>query len=351
LRGKATMLNILKSFDSHSPKWKLCSIIAVITLLVCLNHVALSAQQKQKNLCEDDLFSVTFPSEKEGWACGRWGTVLHTSDGGESWVRQETGTDFTLSSIHFVDTKNGWAVGDEGTIIHTADGGKTWQKQKSPVQFFLMGVHFVNPSKGWIVTERTHILNTEDGGNTWKVQFKEDDFILKALSFSDPQNGWAVGEYGFIYHTKDGGKTWIKEAGSFGISQSTGETEGGNQLFNVIAVNPQSAWAVGIDGCVVRTVDGGKTWTSINVPVPRIQLFCIAFSKTGTIAIGGKHTFIWSYDGGKTWKVPEFNPPIIYGWIYGLSQRGPSGFAAVGWGGTIYLNENSKTSSWRKVGY
>ena len=332
---------------------KVIRIFCTLLLLLSVAGSAIAAPEKKgRQISHDDLFSITFPTENNGWTCGRWGTVLYTADGGITWSRQETGTDYTLTSISFVDLQHGWAVGDEGTIIHTADGGNTWKQQKSPVPFFLMGVQFVTPKNGWIVTERTHILSTEDGGENWKVQFKQDDFILKSISFCDPLNGWAAGEYGLIYHTKDGGKSWVKEAGSFVISETTGIVQGEDQLFNIAAITPQIAWAVGIDGRVVRTVDGGKTWKSVNVPVPKNSLFCIAINKTGTVAIGGKCAFIWSADGGTTWSTPEFKPAITYGWLYGLTNRGASGFVAVGLEGAIYLYNPGKTSAlWQRTNY
>lgn len=306
----------------------------------------LFAQQK----LYDDLFSVSFPNEKEGWTCGRWGAVLHTGDGGKTWARQETKTDFTLSSVYFVDSQNGWAVGDEGTIIHTQDGGKTWEKQKSPVPFLLMRVFFATPTMGWIVTEQTHILHTNDGGKTWHVQFKDQDFILKSVSFANPQNGWAVGEYGFIYHTSNGGMKWEKQAGKFEFSDKTGDVEGGNFLFDVVAVGPQTAWAVGIDGYVIRTLNGGKTWQEVHTNAGKAQLFCISSDKKETVVIGGDGTFVSSSDNGATWKAPIFHPPIIYSWIYGVGRRGESGFIAVGRKGTIYLSERGNTpSGWHQV--
>jgi photosystem II stability/assembly factor-like uncharacterized protein len=296
----------------------------------------------------DDLFGVSFPNEKDGWACGRWGCVLNTTDGGKTWTPQESGIDYTLSSIHFVDPKKGWAVGDEGTIIHTADGGKTWKKQESPVPFFLMDVHFENPLKGWIVTEQTHILFTDDGGKTWCIQFSDEDFILKSLSFCDPLHGWAVGEYGYIYHTRNGGATWEKQSGYFDISESTGEIEAGIFLFDVVAVNPRTAWAVGIDGCVIRTVDEGKIWQEVHTGTSKTQLFCIGIDQETTILIGGNGVFLSSTDHGVTWQSPACEPPITYGWLYGLSQRGSSRFVAVGWEGAIYL---SSSNTWHRTNY
>ena len=319
----------------------------------------------------DDLFDVSFPDERHGWACGRWGTVLHTSDGGKSWVRQDSGTDFTLISIHFVDPKNGWAVGDGATIIHTADGGKTWEKQKSPqiivesgmrwdyttltsdgqkssIDLPFMGVHFATARKGWIVAERTHILYTEDGGNTWQIQFSEEDFILKGVSFCDGHNGWAVGEYGYIYHTNDGGKTWEHQAGEFDFSEETGEIIGGNFLFDVVAIDPQTAWVVGIDGYVAKTIDAGVSWQSMTEGFPNTHLFGIASDREGSIIIGGRGTLLSSSNRGKTFQVPRVEPPIKYGWLYGIAPRGTEGFVAVGSSGWIYLSD-WKATSWQSV--
>jgi photosystem II stability/assembly factor-like uncharacterized protein len=213
----------------------------------------------------------------------------------------------------------------------------------------MMKVYFVTPLKGWIVGERTHILSTVDGGKTWNVQFKNEDFILKSVSFCDELHGWAVGEYGYIYQTTDG-VHWKKQAGNFDISEETGAIEGGNFLFDVTAVDPQTAWAVGIDGYVIQTVDGGKTWKEIKTDTPKTQLFCVTSSRAGMVLIGGNGMILISTDKGKEWKSPEFEPPVTYGWLYGLGRRGPSEFVAVGWEGSIYLSDpKNPFSSWRRV--
>jgi photosystem II stability/assembly factor-like uncharacterized protein len=296
----------------------------------------------------DDLFSVDFATDKDGWACGRWGAVLHTADGGASWARQNSGTDNTLSCICFVDAQNGWAVGDLGTIVHTGDGGKTWETQKSPVPFFLMGVHFATPLKGWVVTEQTHILYTADGGKTWTVQFKDEDYILKAVSFADELHGWAVGEYGYIYGTQDGGTSWQKLAGFFRISEATGNPEGGSFMFSVKALDANRVWAAGIDGVVIKTEDGGKTWKDVVTGAPKTQLFGLASDGAGKFVIGGYGAFIVSNDDGRTWETPAFEPPLTYGWTYGVNNRGSSGFVTVGGEGVIYL---STSGTWKKVDY
>ncbi|HEV3342100.1 MAG TPA: YCF48-related protein [Pirellulales bacterium] len=64
------------------------------------------------------------------WIAGSPGTkVLYSDDGGRSWQAFATGQNLPLHSLAFVDNLHGWAVGALGTILTTTDGGQTWQRQ------------------------------------------------------------------------------------------------------------------------------------------------------------------------------------------------------------------------------
>jgi photosystem II stability/assembly factor-like uncharacterized protein len=66
------------------------------------------------------------------WIAGSPGTrVFHTPDAGLTWVEADTGQNLPLRGLHFVDDRHGWAVGDLGTILATTDGGQTWKRQHS----------------------------------------------------------------------------------------------------------------------------------------------------------------------------------------------------------------------------
>ena len=351
--GNGMCKNVIRLESYWPPASSAFTIIPVVLIIFLLLCVVFSASEiaiaQEGGSVREDLFSVSFPNEQQGWACGRWGTVLHTGDGGQRWVKQDSSTDYTLSSISFPDPKNGWAVGEGGTIIHTKDGGQNWVNQKCPVGYFLMGVSFTDENKGWAVTEWTNILHTEDGGENWRVQFKDDDFVLKSVSFCDAFNGWVAGEYGFIYHTADGGQTWEHQAGSFAMSEDSFELVGGNTLFNVLAIDPVRALVVGIDGYLARTVDGGKTWEKIGEGIPKTQLFGVCTDRqANTIIIGGKRNLLVGSDGNTHFKTPEIDPPVTYGWIYGITPRGSKGFVAVGKEGCIYLAD-SKGETWHRA--
>ncbi|MBW2369434.1 MAG: hypothetical protein JRH15_16310 [Deltaproteobacteria bacterium] len=318
----------------------MCMVIPVVMLLVLMLPDIMMAQSQYMR--HDDLFSIYFVNKDQGWVCGRWGVIWHTNDGGKTWERQETGTTMTLSAIDFVDSQNGWAVGNGGTILHTSDGGKAWRQQKSPVEFFHMGVDFVNPQEGWIASEKTHILHTVDGGQTWDVQFSGEVYHLKSISFADSQNGWAAGEFGFVYGTRDGGNTWQYLAGKYEFNEDTYEIETGVFIFDIVSLDSKTVLAVGSDGVVTRSGDGGRTWNIVDIKMPESRFYSAAKGQDGDVVIGGTGAYLLSQDSGVTWAPIEFEPSMKNSWIYSFSHIRGKQYVAVGEEGVIYLGDVSK---------
>ena len=64
-----------------------------------------------------------------------------------------SGTEKSIYDISFADEKNGWAVGRRGFVIHTTDGGDTWERQRIPREpaQHLFAVHAVTPRVAWAV--------------------------------------------------------------------------------------------------------------------------------------------------------------------------------------------------------
>ncbi len=77
------------------------------------------------------LYGASFADANTGTATGDNGTIIRTTDGGNSWVIQSSGTTNTLYGVSFTDVNHGTAVGASGTVLRTIDGGNTWVGQSS----------------------------------------------------------------------------------------------------------------------------------------------------------------------------------------------------------------------------
>lgn len=73
------------------------------------------------------LNSVWMVSSSLAYACGNNGTILKTSDGGQTWISQISGVTTELISVHFLDKNSGFVVGESGVVLRTSNGGNSWQ--------------------------------------------------------------------------------------------------------------------------------------------------------------------------------------------------------------------------------
>ena len=98
-------------------------------------------------------------------------SVANTFASDHSWTSvRESKWQAALIDIFFVDQQHGWIVGAQSTILHTKDGGQTWVSQPSqplPFKNEFHKVRFISPQVGWIAGEEGTILKTVDGGATW----------------------------------------------------------------------------------------------------------------------------------------------------------------------------------------
>ncbi len=128
---------------------------------------------------------------------GDQGTILRTTNGGNSCVPQPSGTTKTLYGVSFTDQNNGTVVGFEfggtGIILRTTDGGNNWVEQTSyslpqgASSFF--AVSFSDANTGTIVGEAGIVLQTANGGQQWSSQPSVTFNYLHGVSFTDANTG------------------------------------------------------------------------------------------------------------------------------------------------------------------
>ena len=235
------------------------------------------------------LYGVAFASDgRHGWAVGRNGTILATTDGGAQWATQTSGTSNALGGVAFAsDGRHGWAVGRNGTILATTDGGAQWATQTSGTSNDLGGVAFASDGRhGWAVGDNGTILATTDGGAQWATQTSGTSNALGGVAFaSDGRHGWAVGRNGTILATTDGGAQWA--------TQTSGTS---NDLGGVaFASDGRHGWAVGDNGTILATTDGGAQWaTQTSGTFNDLDGVAVASDGRHGWAVGGNGTIVIS---------------------------------------------------------
>jgi photosystem II stability/assembly factor-like uncharacterized protein len=250
-----------------------------------------------------DLYSIRFANDGQtGWIGGESGLILKTTDGGQTWSPQTSGTTENIFRIAVVDARTAYACGTNGLLMGTTDGGAHWQLQTLKSGLIFMDIAFADPQNGWSVGEFETIMHTADGGKTWTAQIggKRANFKLPALfaiRFSDTQHGWAAGQGGTLLRTDNGGATW----------QSVTEPSA-SPMYSVVYVGgtsssaPSALWGSGEGGALLRVGLGGAAKPTVQTPTV-FDLADIAFNGQDGVAVGLGGTIVHTADGGANWEV------------------------------------------------
>jgi photosystem II stability/assembly factor-like uncharacterized protein len=276
----------------------------------------------------NDLGKVQFVSATEGWISGQNGNLLHTTNGGAVWnIVTPFPNDTVISasdpavSMSWVNQTHGWKInwfgssfGDaHGAVIHkTTDGGQTWTKNILTTNIGDAGfqIQFVDELNGRVLiinflNGTAQFLKTTDGGNNWTPFTGAGIFY-----FVDVNNGWSYSGSGAqganppfnIYHTTNGGTDWNKQFS---------DTLPGN-FHSMQFIDLNNGWIVGDSSKVLKTTDGGLTWTGVNTGINHLsQSKCVFFLNTnvgwigtndGDITNSPAREVLHTTNGGASWE-------------------------------------------------
>lgn len=152
----------------------------------------------QNSSITNDLEDVYFADNSNGWAVGRQGKIIRTTDGGANWSEQNSGTTKDLNKVFMTGTTNGYAVGDGGTVIKY--NGLTWSALNISFSQDMYGVYFLDANTGWVSGEWGRIMMTTNGGSNWTIQMSNSIYsnAFYDLHMLSATEGWAVGSSGRV---------------------------------------------------------------------------------------------------------------------------------------------------------
>jgi photosystem II stability/assembly factor-like uncharacterized protein len=276
-------------------------------------------------LIRQNLFSTCVVSDRDAWVVGELGRVLHTQDGGKTFMRANTDTKRGLLAVSCGPNRSIIVVGQHGLVMRLRNDGETWETIESGTKRSLLGIAFATPEIGVAVGDFGTIVRTEDGGTTWQaipmpehVELPPDivevtspgDVLLYDLAFTSATHGIAVGEFGTIFVTDDAGKTW---------TSIKSPVEG--TLFGVGFTDAQRGWAVGLESIMISTTDGGATWMRQEIPAPKgffLSLYDVVVQGQYGWAVGDRGLLMQSTDAGQTWKEVQVPIRLRGNWFRGL---------------------------------
>lgn len=295
------------------------------------------------------------------------------------WLPVSSPTNQKLKKGFFTDTLNGWLAGDSGTILRTTNSGNNWFLQSSGTTETIDDIFFINQNTGWVIAngffyDGTIILRTTNGGTNWNFsRFEDTTVVFNQIYFRNLTTGYLTGYSGYILKSTNGGINWFNTFIDTAYCPTL-------YLFpknDIYFINDLTGFACGgqidIQGMTWRTTDGGLNWKTYCVasePLYEIK----AINQNIIFATGGDFEYglsnVYSTNGGVEWKYDpvtqllgrgqslgmrtpnEFWVPLDYIDIFAVNTD--SGFNAVNWrevpypgsGGINYTFFVSPTMGW-----
>ncbi|HMQ69479.1 MAG TPA: choice-of-anchor J domain-containing protein, partial [Ignavibacteria bacterium] len=236
-------------------------------------------------------YGVSAVSDRIGWAAGAASVVRRTTDGGTSWINANPNPGVISGDIYNIYA---WSANDalcttspSSTLIYkTSNGGNNWTQVYSLAGGFMDAIEMISPTEGYAIGDpvggKWVVLKTTDGGNSWNRMATEPTQIGTDAGYNNSltivgTNIWFGSTAGTVYHSPDLGLTW-----SF-IS-----TPGISAVYSVHFNTSLIGMAGGSGTNMVKSSDGGTTFTPTNVPG----------SSGGLVGISGYNNDIWTVREG-----------------------------------------------------
>ena len=320
----------------------------MVLLVATLGMLSVSATASEQALIStqtptDRLYDVEMMG-KMGYAVGEAGLVMKSTDGGETWNRENADTNLALTSIALTK-KGAVAVGQLGEVVVNV-GWKGWKQIGSDARMRLLGVDMNERGLAIAVGAFGTLMRSTDAGQSWEllrpdwaplydsgagdtavIRDEPTNYVVKVFADNRILIG---GEYGQLLTSTDGGDTWevtYRHPEKGDVIAPT--------LFD-LKFYGDTGYATGQSGLVLISRDGGLSWQAKPTST-RASLFAIAGDADGNIFAIGQCVSIVSTDQGNTWR--EFEAlDISLNWYAGLavSERGSSrNIVAVGHSGRI----------------
>jgi photosystem II stability/assembly factor-like uncharacterized protein len=190
-----------------------------------------------------------------------------------------------------------------------------------------------------VVGSRGHILLSDDDGAHWRQVASPVNSLLTQVAFLDAQTGWAVGHDATVLKTADGGETW-----TIRHFDAAGEA-----LLDVMFLDSQRGLALGAYGTLLTSADGGETWAAAEnlLTEEGMHLNAIARLNDGRLLIAGETGLVaLSPDGGQTWERVEFP---YEGSLFAVRPHGERGAIVGGLRGNSLRTTDVATGVWEAI--
>jgi photosystem II stability/assembly factor-like uncharacterized protein len=220
---------------------------------------------------------------------GQRGHILYSDDAGQHWLQASVPLSSDLTAVFFPSAKQGWAVGNDGVVLHSDDAGTTWRKQLDGRQIGAL-----------VLKHYSALASAEPANEQWPLWVAEGQRLVEQgadkpfldVWFANDKLGYVVGVFNLILRTEDGGQSWTPFQDRTDNPQSF--------HLNAIASTGDGLYIAGEQGLLLKWSAAQQRFNALQTPWQG-SYFGVVGKPGEVLAYGLGGNVFRSTDGGEHW--------------------------------------------------
>ena len=222
-------------------------------------------------------------------AVGQRGHILFSDDSGQHWQQAAVPASADLTAVSFPTATQGWAVGNDGVVLHSSDAGVTWHKQLDGREIGAL-----------LVKHYGALASAEPGNEQWPLLVAEGERLIAQgadkplldVWFANDRLGYVIGVFNLILRTEDGGQSWTP------FQDRTDNPQGFH--LNAIASTGDALYIAGEQGLLLKWDDAQQRFAAVQTPYQG-SFFGVLGKPGEALVYGLRGNVLRSTDGGFSW--------------------------------------------------
>ncbi|HCC22503.1 hypothetical protein A2480_00745 [Candidatus Uhrbacteria bacterium RIFOXYC2_FULL_47_19] len=264
-------------------------------------------------------------SSNGGSSVGGEGGIFKSSDRGDSWTQKSAiptvGDEVrSISTFDIVAIAQDPQVADAvyiGTVndglFYTYDGGESWQQPAQVSKGRVSSIAVSSKNKCVVFAAYSNrLIRTEDCSRTWEVSYldprQERSLTSVQVDRADPNQVWVATDGGDVLRSSDGGRSWSSvRTFKSSVVEIALVASDGRRIF--AATKSDGIW---------RSDDAGATWKYLSEAHKKefssstelVTDLALGVSDPAVVIVASRYGLLRSRDYGDNWeKIPMLTPP------------------------------------------
>ena len=282
---------------------------------------------------------------------GEQGHILFSDDNGASWTHAQVPVSLSMTAVTFCGVNCAWVAGHDGILLRSTDRGESWQTNFTGTDIARLSADAAEATIRELEAEIETASPDAIDDLEWALedaQFAFDDasaaledgitMPLLDIWFDNERNGFALGAYGIMLQTKDSGSTWS-------LISDRLDNPDDFHLYGITRSAAGTLLVAGEAGTLLRSRDGGESWDRLEAPYQGSFFGIVAARDGSLITFGLRGNIFRSTDEGDTWSAVETNDERT---LLGGMIRSDGTIVLVGSAGAV-LSSNDHGASFRAL--